>query len=98
MRLQDHQVYRKKADVVLRHVAGEVLLVPIRGQLADMDRIYILNETGERVWELLDGARPVSALAQAICEHYDVTLSEALQDVKALVEDLAAAGLLEQAS
>ena len=49
---------------------------------------YILNETGCRVWELLDGEHCVKALADQICQEYEVDTAQALQDVIAILEKL----------
>ena len=44
--------YQKDASIVSREIAGEVILVPIRQNMGDMESIFTLNETASRIWEL----------------------------------------------
>lgn len=81
--------------VVSRRIAGETVLVPVRGALADLERLYLLNETGAAIWERLDGATDLDAIAAAIAEEYDVPPAQALADARQLVEQLAGGGLAE---
>ena len=89
-------VYARRADVLLREVAGEQLLVPIRRDVADLQAIFALNALGVFVWERLDGERTVQAVLASIAERYDVGLDDAQADLLAFLERLSAAGLIEQ--
>lgn len=93
--INQRMIFRKCPDVVLRHVAGEALLIPICRKLANMDRIFTLNTTGETVWNLLDGRRSVEEVARAVVERYDVSESVALSDVAELLAQFYEAGLVE---
>lgn len=86
---------RRLHDVILREIAGEVFLVPIRGRLADLQELFVLNGVGEWVWERLDGTLSVEALAEGVAAAYEVTPEEACADVEAFLGELAEAGLLE---
>ena len=50
-------VFCHDPNIVDRNIAGEVILVPIRNNVGDLESIYTLNETAARIWELLDGVR-----------------------------------------
>jgi len=89
-------VYVKREDVVLREVAGEHILVPIRSGAADLQAIFALNGAALRIWELLDGARTVDAILAAMLERYDVTAEQARADLGAFLQRLLAAGLVDR--
>jgi Coenzyme PQQ synthesis protein D (PqqD) len=89
-------VYARRDDVVLREVAGEQLLVPIRNDPDGMQAIFALTGTGVFVWGLLDGERPTGAILAAILERFDVTPEEAEADLNAFIERLTKAGLVER--
>ena len=91
----DGAVYARREDVVLREVAGEQLLVPIRNDPAAMQAIFALTGTGVFVWGLLDGERPLEAIRALLLERYDVAPEEAEADLSAFIERLGAAGLVE---
>ena len=86
---------RRLEDVVVREVAGEVFLVPIRGRLADLDELFVLNPVGRWLWEGLDGTRSLDELGEGVHARFTASPDEALADVCAFVAELAEAGLLE---
>ena len=45
--------FRKKGEYVARVIAGETIVVPIRGQVGDLEAIYNLNEVGSMIWEMM---------------------------------------------
>lgn len=82
------KVYAPNDDFVQRTIAGECLLVPIRRQLADVNSLYVLNETGAAAWQLLDGKRSLREIAGNLSREFDVTAEQIEQDLLVLVEDL----------
>jgi hypothetical protein len=89
-------VFKKADSVVTRHIAGETVLVPVSGKVADLRRIFTLNSTGAYVWELLDGHRSVQSIREEVVRRHQVTPEQAETDVQALVDGLEASGLIEE--
>ena len=89
-------VYRRKEKVVAREIAGETLLVPIRGNLADMQKLFVLDEVGKYVWDMLDGKNTLSDVSNSICADFKVDPEEAGCDVKDFITDLQGADLVEE--
>lgn len=85
--------YRRGVDAVTREIAGETLLVPIRGHLADLRRIYSLNPVGAYVWDRLEEAGDGGALAAAVAEAFEVEPAQAERDVRTFLDQLVEAGL-----
>lgn len=79
---------RRAMDARVRKVEGELLVA------GDLD-VYELSEVAAEIWSLADGSRPVSEIADEITARYDVTPEAALRDVRALLNELAEARLLE---
>ena len=84
----------KERNFVTRCIKGETIIVPVKGNVGDLDSIYTLNEVGTLVWELIDGKNRVSQIIEAICSEYDITPEEAEKDVIELVGSLKTAGLI----
>jgi hypothetical protein len=84
-------VVRRQDGVVLRHVAGEHMLVPTVAREVDLDSLFLLNATGVLVWELLEGACSVRALAGEIARRFGVPEATASADAAAFL-----AGLVER--
>ncbi len=87
------QRYIQSENIVTRQVAGETLLVPIRGDLAGIQRIFALDEVSRFIWERLDGVRDVAALAAEVCAAFEVGAGQAIEDIGQFVGELKAAGL-----
>ena len=88
----------RKCDFVTRRIAGETLIVPIRGRVGDLDAIYTLNEMGTVIWELIDGRKDVRQIVEAVSNGYEVVAADAENDTVGFLEALQAAGLIAPAA
>lgn len=73
--------FDKSPNIVSRKIADEVILVPIRQNVGDLESIYTLNEVGVFIWELLDGKRKAKEIKEMIAEAFDVSPEEAEKDL-----------------
>ena len=89
-------VYKKNANVVVRHVGDDVVVVPIRHNVGDLDSVYTFNEVAAKAWSLLDGARDMNAIVEGICSEFDVTRDVAERDLAELFTELESAHLIER--
>jgi hypothetical protein len=89
-----HQVYMHDPSIVSRSIAGEMILVPIRKNVGDLESIYTLNETGARIWELIDGQRTLAEIHQHISQEFEIDPMVARDDLVELVESLLEQGAL----
>ncbi len=93
----DPRVLRRKPEIVTRRVAGESLLIPIRGRLADLQRIFALDPVAEHVWSRLDGVADLDAILRSVLDNFDVGEEQARRDIGEFVAALEAGGLVEPA-
>jgi hypothetical protein len=87
-------VYRRSPDVIGRQVLDETLLVPIRGGLADLHRIFALNATAAQIWAQLDGERDLATVRDGLVARFEVEEAQAEADIAEFVAQLSAAGLI----
>ena len=90
------RVVRKSDELVKREVAGETILVPIRGTLATLQQIFVLNPVAAFIWEQLDGERSLDKICEGILARFDVTPAAARSDLLELVDGLLTAGLIAE--
>ena len=90
--------YARADDVVMRRIAGETILVPVKGTLADLQRVFVLEGVGDFVWEQLDGARTVVDLQQAIAATYAMGPANPTPDIEVFLNELETAGLVHRKS
>jgi hypothetical protein len=84
----------KENDLVTRDIAGESIIVPIKGHVGDLEGIFTLNEVGAMIWRLIDGRTTGRQLAEAVRNEYDPGASEAEKDVVDFLRSLEDAGLI----
>jgi coenzyme PQQ biosynthesis protein PqqD len=94
MNVQLAGVFKQGDNIVTRKVMDETLLVPISGDLASMDELYALNDTGAFIWQALDGTRTLAEIGQQLGQEYDAPQSEIEADVIEIMNELAEVGLI----
>ena len=87
---------RKRDDVLTRQIAGETIIVPIRGKLADMQNIFAINVVAEFIWERMDGQKTLDQITGEVAAHFEVDENQARSDVAEFVSELSEAGLIEK--
>ena len=72
------------------------MVVPVRGQVGDLDAIYNLNEVGAFIWNLIDGRTSLSRIVEAVQGEFEVPLEEAEKDTQEFIAALEQAGMIER--
>jgi hypothetical protein len=88
------KVYRRSPDLIERRVLDEALLVPLRGDLADLQRIFALNPVAQYIWAQLDGEHDLAAVRDGMVARFEVEPAEAEADLAEFIAQLSAAGLI----
>lgn len=87
-------VPRKGEGLVTRLIADETVVVPVRGQLAQLQNVYVLTPVGAFLWDRIDGRVDVRALHGALLAEYDVSPEVAEADLFEFLAAMRAAGLM----
>ena len=80
--------FRRHEGLVSRTIADETLLVPVHGDVADLQRVFALNEVGAFLWAELQSPRSLAELSTAVEAAFDVDAATALADSRAFLDDL----------
>jgi hypothetical protein len=81
-------------DVVLRTVADETFLLPVRGDLMNTVEMFVLSDVGRFIWSRLDGVRRYEDLVTEVLGEFDVSEEPARKDVREFLDQLQAYGLV----
>ena len=84
---------RKNPELVRRDIAGDALLVPVRGDLARLHRLFVLDPVGAFIWERLDGETSLEEIRSRLLEHFEVELEPASADLAEYVAELDEGGV-----
>ena len=74
--------------IVTRKTGNEYVLVPISNNIADMNSVYTLNETGAFLWEQIDGKRTVEEIINVLISEYDIDKQNAESDVLDFIDNM----------
>jgi hypothetical protein len=89
----------RSPDVVARQIAGETVLVPIATRTENAARrtanFYVLNETGELLWEHLAVPADVDELARHLVQQYQIDADSARADVERFLSELTDCGAID---
>ena len=77
-----------KKDFIKRDVAGDIVLVPVGKTVLDSNGLFVMNELGAFIWDLLPEAETEADICKAILAEYEVSPEEAAQDVAEFLNTL----------
>ena len=77
------------SDLIARRVGDTMVLIRL-----NTNRIYELNATGARIWELIDTPRDVEAVCRVLQDEYDVTPEICRAEVEAFLKDMVKHGAI----
>jgi len=75
-------------SIVTTRTGNEYVLVPIANNIADMNSMYTLNETGAFIWERINGVNSVEDIINEIMNEYEVDNETASNDVFLFIDDM----------
>lgn len=77
-----------KKELIKREIAGDTILVPVGSAVLDSNGLFVLNELGAFIWDLLPNVDSEESICNAVLEQYDVSEDTAKQDVAAFLKKL----------
>ena len=81
-------VYERKDSLVTRDLAGEKIIVPVRGKVGDLNCIYTLNTVANEIWQLLDGKRSIAEIVKQLGREYEVDEARLTTDVLRVTNEM----------
>ena len=84
-----------KSQLKLRKMGSVYMLVDALASEVNLTNVYTLNSTAAQIWQQVgEGELVMEQLAEFVCQEYEVEYDQALEDVKALVEEWQRLGLV----
>jgi hypothetical protein len=75
-----------KAGFVTREVGNELVLVPLSGNVEQMNELFTMNETGKFIWENIDEQSTLDDLAGKMVDAFEVSPEIAKRDLIGFLE------------
>ena len=77
-----------KKELIKREIAGDVILVPVGQAVVESNGLFVLNELGGFLWDLLPCAQNTQELTAAVLEAYEVDEATAKADIEEFLQQL----------
>jgi len=77
-----------KSKFVARQVADELVIVPLSGNVAQMNELFTLNETGKFIWENATSNNTNASLVQLMTEAFEIDESTATSDIETFLKQM----------
>lgn len=81
--------------MMLREIAGEVILVPVGQASMSLHGMISLTESGAILWKQLQNECSQEELVNVILKEYDVDEATAKEDVESFVNKMKTLGIVE---
>lgn len=91
------QLAEAKKNFVARAVNNELVLVPLKNQVADMTALFNLNEVGQFIWNEIQPETTLDSLLEKITTEYEVESDVARADLTAFLTELSSFLLIDNA-
>jgi hypothetical protein len=81
-------LYNMKPKFVARAVGNEMILVPLSGNVAQMNELFTMNETARFIWENTNESTTLADLETLMTEEFDIDSKTAKEDIEKFLAHL----------
>jgi len=82
------KIYKMKSKFVVRGVGNELILVPLTGNVAQMNELFTMNETGRFIWENISEKTTVEDIENLMTEAFSIDRDTAKIDIENFIKKL----------
>jgi len=82
------EIQAQAAHFVCKEVGSEILLVPLRDNVADFNQYLTLNELGSFIYKLITDGKAFEDILSEILAQYEINDTQARQDLSAFIDQL----------
>lgn len=81
-------LHKLKSRFVARNVGNELILVPLTANVAQMNELFTLNETGKFIWENINENSTILDVENSMIETFDIDSATAKRDIELFLNKL----------
>ena len=86
--LSNDSRFVQNREVVARQIEGELVIVPIRSGVGDLNSLYTLNQVGSVLWDFMNEGHTIAEMVSRVCDEFEVTSSQAQSDIRNFLDAL----------
>lgn len=84
--------FKANDNFAISEVAGESVIVPVSDSVDTLNNLFVLNETGAVIIDLMSKGKTLGEIADALVETYDIDRTTALNDATEYAKTVIARG------
>lgn len=77
-----------KSKFVAREVGNELILVPLTGNVAQMNELFTMNETGKFIWENSNEETSLEDIVNLMTDEFAINAATACKDIETFLKQL----------
>lgn len=78
----------RKTSFASRNVGGELVLVPLKNNIAEMNKLFTLNEVGAFIWDNIDDKKTIEDIVDLVMKEFEIDPETAQKDTLEFLEQL----------
>ncbi len=82
------EIIQSKDNFVCKHTGEELLLIPLKDNVADFNQYLVLNELGAYIWDLLDSQSTFGYLHEKVYAEFEVSSTQLKTDLEQFIVSL----------
>lgn len=86
--MEIQSLYKLKSKFVAREVGNELIIVPLSGNVAQMNALFTLNETGKFIWENVTDSNSIDDMVTLMTDEFDIDNQTARKDIEAFLHKI----------
>lgn len=84
-----------KKELILREIAGDIILVPVGKTVIEHNGLFLLNEVSGDIWKLIQQGKTKEEIIEAMIEMYDADPEAIRGDTEEFLGKLVEKDILE---
>lgn len=84
----NENIYRKELEIIKREIGEEIILIPIKHGVGDLQNIFTVNKVGAFIFDAIDGARSVGEICDMLSRECSIARDKIKSDVVEFIKDL----------
>ena len=81
-------IYAQKKHFVCKNTGEELLLIPLKDNVADFNQYLVLNALGAFIWDTIENSITIDSLKEKILTEFEVTPEQLNADLEKFLPDL----------
>lgn len=86
------KTYKRDSSLVSRKVGNHLVLVPVKKNIGDLNKIFKMNEVGMRIWDIIEEEHTLPEILSILYDEYEINEDRLRSDTGKFLDKLESVG------